>query len=190
MEKEIVLSLKNIYKKFGKKQVLSDFSYDFPKTGIISIMGASGCGKTTLLRIISRLEKPSKGLVEKDENITVSYVFQEPRLFPQFTAIENVECSGKKELAEKYLAKVMLSEYKDYLPSELSGGMQQRVALARALSAEADILLMDEAFRSQDEKTAEKLYELIKEYSKKHLVICVTHDSNEARKLSDDILFL
>lgn len=191
MEKEYILKLNNISKSFGKHPVLKDFSYAFPKKGTIAIMGASGCGKTTLLRIIAGLEKASSGTVEKSTEATISYVFQEARLFPNISAQKNVECCcNDVEKAKKLLKEVGLGEFLDYLPAELSGGMKQRVSFARALSFDADIMLLDEAFKSQDETTREMLYGLIQEESKKHLIIMVTHDVSEAEKLASEIIKL
>jgi len=154
-------------------------------------MGPSGCGKTTLLRIIAGLEKASSGTVEKSPETTVSYVFQEDRLFPTISALKNVECCcDDSAKAKELLKKVNLGEFLDYLPSELSGGMKQRVSIARALSVNADIMLLDEAFKSQDEDTRKMLYQIIREYAKKHLIIMVTHDIDEARELASEVINL
>ena len=88
------------------------------------------------------------------------------------------------------LEKVGLKDFADYLPSELSGGMKQRVSLARALSVDADIILLDEAFKSQDEDTREKLYTIIREEAEKRLFIMVTHDIDEAKFLASDMINL
>ena len=191
MTENYILKLNNINKSFGKQKVLSDFSYSFPKKGIVAIMGPSGCGKTTLLRIIAGLEKQDSGTIEKSKNIKISYVFQEARLFPSVSALKNVECCcDDKDKAEMLLKKVNLGEFLDYLPEELSGGMKQRVSFARALSAEADIMLLDEAFKSQDEDTRNLLYEIIRQVAENHLIIMVTHDIAEAELLSNEILNL
>jgi len=191
MGEKYILKLNNISKSFDKKSVITDFSYSFPANGIVAIMGASGCGKTTLLRIITDLEKPNNGTIEKAPNTRISYVFQEDRLFPTISALKNVECCcDDTEKAKELLVKVNLGEFIDYLPAELSGGMKQRVAFARALSMDADIILLDEAFKSQDEHTRELLYEIIREEAKKHLIIMVTHDIDEAGNLNARIINL
>lgn len=191
MSENYILKLNNISKSFGKQTVLKDFSYTFPEKGIVAIMGPSGCGKTTLLRIIAGLEKLNAGTIEKSDNVTISYVFQEARLFPEISTLKNVECCcDNTEKAKKLLDKVMLSEFLNHLPAELSGGMQQRVSLARALSVDADIILLDEAFKSQDEAMRELLYDIIRDEAKKHLVIMVTHDLSESQNLASEIINL
>lgn len=191
MNENYILKLKNINKSFGKQKVLSDFSYSFPEKGIVAVMGPSGCGKTTLLRIIAGLEKYDSGTIEKNEKVNIAYVFQEARLFPAISALKNVEiCCDDEKKAKTLLEKVNLGEFADYLPEELSGGMKQRVSLARALSVDADIILLDEAFKSQDEDTRNMLYEIIRKFSENHLIIMVTHDIAEAEILSDMIINL
>ena len=191
MDKSYILKSEKISKSFNRKPVITDFSYCFPATGVIAIMGPSGCGKTTLLRMIAGLEKQDSGIIEKASDVKIAYVFQESRLFPSFTAKENIECccdnSGKADIL---LEKVGLKDFADYLPSELSGGMKQRVSLARALSVDADIILLDEAFKSQDEDTREKLYTIIREEAEKRLFIMVTHDIDEAKFLASDMINL
>ncbi|MBQ8165327.1 MAG: ABC transporter ATP-binding protein [Clostridia bacterium] len=191
MQRKNILILKNICKSFNKKKVLSDFSYSFPSNGIIAIMGPSGCGKTTLLRIIAGLEKQDRGTIEKSSDTSISYAFQEDRLFPSISALKNVECCcDDSAKARELLEKVNLSEFCDYLPAELSGGMKQRVSLARALSVNADIILLDEAFKSQDKDTREMLYKVIKGESETRLIIMVTHDITEAENLASEIISL
>lgn len=191
MSENYILKLKNINKSFGKQKVLSDFSCDFPKCGIVAIMGPSGCGKTTLLRIIADLEKYDSGSIEKKENISIAYVFQEARLFPAINVLQNVEyCCDDEEKARNLLQKVNLGDFIYYFPDELSGGMKQRVSFARALSVDADVILLDEAFKSQDEDTREMLYEIIRTEAQKSLIIMVTHDIEEANKLASFIINL
>lgn len=191
MSENYILKLSNIDKSFGKQKVISNFSYEFPANGVIAIMGPSGCGKTTLLRIIAGLEKHDSGIIDKNEDLRISYVFQEDRLFPSVSALENIECCcDNRKKAVELLQKVNLTEFADYLPAELSGGMKQRVSLARALSVDADIMLLDEAFKSQDEGTRMVLYKIVSEFAQKHLVIMVTHDIDEAEKMSSEIINL
>ena len=191
MKKSCILKLENINKSFNRKPVITDFSYCFPPTGIIAIMGASGCGKTTLLRIIAGLEKQDSGNIEKAPETNIAYVFQENRLFPTLTAKQNIECCcDDSEKSEILLRKVGLEEFSSYLPSELSGGMKQRVSIARALSVDADVILLDEAFKSQDEDTRGKLYGIIREEAQSRLFIMVTHDIDEANALASDIINL
>lgn len=191
MDNNCILKLENINKSFNRKPVITNFSYCFPGTGVIAVMGPSGCGKTTLLRMIAGLEKHDSGSIEKASETSIAYVFQENRLFPTLTAKENIECCcDNSEKAEILLEKVGLKEFADYLPAELSGGMKQRVSIARALSVNADIVLLDEAFKSQDEETREKLYDIIRDEAEKRLFIMVTHDIDEANKLAFETINL
>ncbi len=189
-----MLKLNNISKSFGDKLVLDRVSLQIGTRGITAIMGQSGIGKTTLLRIISGLETADSGTVESTFK-RISYKFQEPRLFEWLTAIENIkvaigDTTDGVEIAKSYLQKVGLSESADLYPNELSGGMQQRVSFARALAYEGDLLLLDEPFSAVDEKTKQILISLVAEYAQNHAVILVTHSTEEASALGATIVTL
>ena len=173
------IELKNITKSFDGKKVLNNLSLKFPEKGVFAIMAPSGYGKTTLLRLISGLEKPDSGKISVDGKI--SFLFQESLLFPWLTAKENiVEVAGVSEnVALTLLEQMELSKDADLYPDQLSGGMQRRVALARAI-ARGGILLLDEPFNGLDEELKQGVYGIIKEYAKENLVIMVTHDGEEA----------
>lgn len=187
-----------IAKKFGQLQVFSDLSLEFPKHKITAILGPSGCGKTTLLRIMTGLLKPDQGLVESTAKL--SFLFQEPRLLPWLNIHQNLALVLEGKLTapdvdnqiEAYLKAVGLAEYHRFYPGQLSGGMKQRAAMARALSYPAELLLMDEPFKSLDLKTR---YQLISDFltlwrQKPNTVVVVTHDVKEAVWLGDRILVL
>ena len=188
-----MLRLDHICVTLGKKEILKDVSLFCERIGCIAIMGASGIGKTTLLRVIAGLIKPDSGSMESTfERISVK--FQEPRLFPWLTVKENVTAvlDGKdiSGTADKWLAAVGLDGDADKYPRELSGGMAQRVALARALAYGGDLLLLDEPFSAVDESTKTPLLDLIREYAKTHAVIVVTHNDAEAASLDAKIIQL
>ncbi len=168
-----MIKLENISVFFEEKAVLENFSYAFPKKGLVLITGASGCGKTTLLNVILGFIKPDGAIVTDGESI--SAVFQEDRLVPSLTALENVELVSNKAEAEKRLEEMKLSDSFDLYPKELSGGMKRRVALARALAKPSDVLVLDEAFAGIDDPLAKELIEKIKEEYKEKLIIAVTH---------------
>ena len=182
------LSIKGLTKSFGEKTVFKDFSYDFSDIGLYLIRGDSGVGKTTLLRMISGLDSAYSGDISGGGLTNVSYAFQEYRLFPTLTALENVMVSSKtesaadKESALEYLSRLGFTEADTaLLPSELSGGMKQRVSLARAFLSDAKILLLDEPTKELDPTLAAVVLEMISEESKKRLVIMVSHlESDEA----------
>ncbi|MBQ8869173.1 MAG: ATP-binding cassette domain-containing protein [Oscillospiraceae bacterium] len=189
-----MLKLTGISKSFGEKKVLENFSYDFGEKGVVCISGASGCGKTTLLRIISGLEKSQSGDILLSG--TVSFMFQEDRLLPWLSAWENVACVLNKKSAERkarafeLLKLVGLEGNENEQIPNLSGGMKRRVAFARAIAVEPDILLLDEAFTGLDEENRKKLSSLVSEAAKDHLVIMVTHDSEDIDSLADRVVAL
>ena len=183
-----MIKLEKITKKYGEQTVLENFSLTVAKGERVALVGASGRGKTTLLRIVSGLEKADGGTFEI--NGKIAYMFQEPRLLPWKSAIDNLLAVLKKEdfaLAEKYLLAVGLADDKDKMPSSLSGGMAQRVAFARLLAyteaTDAEILLLDEPFSALDGDTADKMISLLDNFAKNKTLIIVTHDEKHAEKL-------
>ena len=175
-----MIKLDKVTKKYGEQTVLDRFSLTLKKGSKTVITGESGIGKTTILRILAGLEKPDGGEIICDEKIAV--MFQEPRLLPWKTALENVRAPLSRDqfpLADKYLAAVGLGEDKNKFPQELSGGMAQRAALARLLAfAEANgstLLLLDEPFSALDGETAAKMLELIKAFAVGKTVLMVAH---------------
>lgn len=188
-------------------QVLEGIRFTVRQGELTCVTGRSGCGKTTLLKILAGLTSPSSGRVLL-EGSPVSgpgpdrcVVFQEYALFPWLTVEENiafglkirrVEKASAKEAVERYLALMGLSRFKDYLPREISGGMKQRVALARVLILNPKILLMDEPFGALDAQTREDMQSLLLELWEElhHTILFVTHDANEALLLADRILIM
>lgn len=185
--------LDKVKKSFGEKHVFNSLSLTFPDTGIISIMGPSGCGKTTLLRMIAALDSPDSGEIYV-QNKKISFLFQEPRLFNWLTAIENVTVIGSPHAddcvkrAVSILSKIGLKDDMNKYPHELSGGMKRRISLARSLAFGGDIYLMDEPFTGLDPKLKDSVSELIKDCCKSSLCIIVTHNINDALKISDSII--
>lgn len=179
------ISLKNISIAFEDRTVLENFSAEISEN--TAVMGTSGKGKTTLVRIIAGLEKPHNGEIVFENKPSFSFVFQEDRLFDGFNATDNVisVCKEPKKdalpRAQKLLEELLIprNEQKKAV-RDFSGGMKRRVALARALMAESDILILDEPFKGLDESTRSVAIECVKKHSKDKLVILVTHDKNEA----------
>jgi NitT/TauT family transport system ATP-binding protein len=186
----------------GRETVFEDISFDIEPGSFTTLIGKSGSGKSTLLNIISGVMDPTAGSIEfeteGDDEATIGYVFQSPRLLPWETCVRNIEYIHEDnpdytdELAQRYLDMVGLAGHYDKYPTQLSGGQKQRVGIARAFSIDPDILLMDEPFSNLDEITAadlrEQLIELWEEFGK--TVFFVTHDITEAVELSDRILML
>ena len=192
------LAIKNLSKKFGEKQILIDFSYDFPDKGLFILKGNSGIGKTTLLRIISGLDRDYDGEVIGGGIKNVSYAFQEHRLFPALSALKNITKIVYESAthAEEEQVKALLRELRfsdndmQLYPNELSGGMKQRVSLVRALCKNAPILLLDEATKELDTSLADTVIELIKKEAENRLVITVTHKTEEIEKLNGTVITL
>ncbi len=190
------MKLNNISVKYGDKTVYDNFSLEIPK-GITCILGASGCGKTTLLNVIARA-LPFSGKVDAQ---SVSYIFQSPTLIPSMTVEKNVEYVLKEQIKDKkkrkkivfdILDKVGLEKEKKNFPGELSGGMAQRVALARAFCYPSDCLLMDEPFKGLDVTLKKNILSLFLSLYRQNNrdVVFVTHDIDEAILLADNIFVL
>lgn len=169
-----MIRLDNVSVRFEQKTVLKNFSHTFPKKGIVLITGPSGCGKTTLTRLILGLLKPDSGSVETS-CVKIAAVFQEDRLVPSLTALENVMLVSDREQAERRLRTVGLPDSFSLYPDELSGGMKRRVAIARALAYGGDALLLDEALNGIDERLAKSILSAVCEEYRDRLIIAVTH---------------
>jgi sulfonate transport system ATP-binding protein len=193
------ISLKNVckdYKLRGKTiSVLKDINLELALDSKNVLIGKSGCGKTTLLKLISGLVIPSSGSIDLD-GAKLSYVFQSPNLFPWKNVRENIEFPLKKaadkELIDKWISLVKLDGFEGAYPSQLSGGMQFRVSIARAMVADNNFILLDEPFSDLDGFTREKMQELLLEiinYSKKGFLF-VTHSIEEAVKLADNLYIM
>lgn len=209
-----MIRFEHVNKSFGNEQVLIDFNLEIPEGEFLTVIGRSGCGKTTMLRMINGLHTPDSGrvLVQK-KNVaetdlialrrSIGYVIQNKGLFPHMTVSENITyvpvISGKKDklenrrLAVRLLKTVGLpEEMADRYPLELSGGQQQRVGIARALAADANILLMDEPFGALDEITKRAMQnEMLSLQKQLHMtIVFITHDIQEAMKLGDRVLVM
>ena len=175
---------KSVSKSYGSNAVIGGFSLKLPQGSKNVITGASGCGKTTLMRIAAGLEGCDGGSFV--HNGKIAYMFQETRLLPWKNALDNIRAVLPKEkfaLADKYLSAVGLADAEKKFPRELSGGMAQRVAFARFLAfaeaTEADLLLLDEPFSALDKETAAKMLELLKAFSLGKTLLLVTHDEGD-----------
>ncbi len=186
------LIIDKVNKSFAEKVILNNFSYKFNDNGIYILTGDSGSGKTTLLRMISGLDTDYKGSIIGAGIGKVSFTFQEYRLFPQLSAIDNVifaNSNGKDEAviekAKKMLKYLGISDSDfDLLPHELSGGMKQRISLARAFINDSPILLLDEPTKELDQENAKAVINEIKNQSSARLIIMVSHNDDDANQLN------
>ena len=190
--------LTNISKSYGDKSILKDFSLTVKENSICIITGDSGCGKTTLLRIISGLDTDYTGEIVGISPSDCAFVFQEYRLFPWLSAIDNVifAISDRKDEAVYKKAYDMLltlgfsENDMNLTPSELSGGMKQRVSIARAMLFDRPILLLDEPTKELDPVNSDIVRSLIIEESRRRLVILVTHRQEDVSLLNAEEILL
>lgn len=208
-----MIKFENVSKSFKDTKVLKDISFEIEDGQLVVLIGLSGCGKTTTLKMINRLVKPTSGKISIDgKNIAeedpiqlrrnIGYVIQQTGLFPHMTIRENTEIIPKvvkldpKKIAEKtkeLMVMVGLDEaFLDRYPNELSGGQQQRVGVARAFALNPDVILMDEPFSALDPITRSSLQdELVSLQSEvRKTIVFVTHDMSEAIKIADKICIM
>lgn len=184
-----MIRLEKLTLAYGEQRVLRDCSLCVEEGERVALMGASGCGKTTMLQVVAGLLSTDAAAV----NGTVSYVFQEPALFPWLTAAENVnvvlgDSADTMSEAQDWLRLVGLADCCGKYPHQLSGGQKQRVSIARALAYGGDILLLDEPFQGLDEATRQQMAALIdREWAGKTLLLA-THDLREAELLDCRVL--
>jgi ABC-type sugar transport system ATPase subunit len=208
--KTMFLKIENIKKTFHETEVLKNCSFQLSKGTTLSILGKSGCGKTTLLKILAGLLEDFEGeICLENENISHKtpqqrncvYLYQEPLLFPHLNVFENVAFGLRlrkikadviKEKTEMMLQSLELSDQVQKMPHQLSGGQKQRVAFGRALILEPKLLLLDEPFGALDVETRATMQVFFKEIAKKHQIssIFVTHDLKEAILMGDTLGFM
>lgn len=212
-----MLSLRNLNLSFGDNQVLDDINLEVEKGEVVTLIGPSGTGKTSLLRCINLLEKPDNGFItlgdldydfstiNKKETLNLrrktAMVFQQYNLFKNKTAIENVmdaqmvvQKKSKKEAYEKSmeeLKRVGLESKVDSYPNQLSGGQQQRVSIARALAVEPEVILFDEPTSALDPELVGEVLKSIEEVANSGMtIILVTHEMSFAEDISDKVVFM
>lgn len=182
------VKLIDVTKRFGEKAVLSSLNQEFLAGKCYAIAGASGIGKTTLLRIISGLEIQDSGSVILPEDAVISYAFQEPRLFDELTVAENISVVHPERDGLQILLELDLSNDADKYPDELSGGMKKRVGLARALAKKAHIYLIDEPTGGQDAQRCHTIAETISRYTQGSLCLVSTHDAALIGAIADHLI--
>lgn len=211
---EEILRLEHLEKTFGDHKVLRDINFSVSKGEVISVIGSSGSGKSTMLRCINLLEEPTGGKIifegmdicGKEMNLCqyrsrVGMVFQQFNLFnnmntlancvsPQMTVLKRTRAEAEK-IAKEYLYKVGMSAYLNARPSQLSGGQKQRVAIARTLSMSPDIILFDEPTSALDPEMVGEVLDVMRNLADTGLtMIVVTHEMAFARDVSDRVIFM
>ena len=209
-----ILKLEHLEKSFGDHVVLRDINLSVSKGEVISVIGSSGSGKSTMLRCINLLEEPTGGRIifegndisDKKNNVTsyrarVGMVFQQFNLFNNMNVLENCVCpqvtvlkksrADAEKTAREYLAKVGMDSFVNARPKQLSGGQKQRVAIARSLSMHPDILLFDEPTSALDPEMVGEVLEVMQSLAKSGLtMIVVTHEMAFARDVSTRVIFM
>lgn len=214
MEKELIVSVCDLQKSFGEREILKGISFDIHRGDVTCIIGPSGSGKSTLIRCVNFLEHPTGGHIEyRGTDVMqafkklplyrtkVGMVFQSFNLFNNMTVLENcmvgqVKVLGKnkeeaKATALKYLKHVGMDSYVNAKPHQLSGGQKQRVAIARALALEPEVLLMDEPTSALDPEMVGEVLRVIRNLAKEGFtMVIVTHEMAFARDVSNRVIFI
>lgn len=211
---ENVITLKGLKKSFSGREILKGIDLEIKKNEVISVIGSSGSGKSTMLRCINLLEESTSGdILFYDKSVIdgridineyrskIVMVFQQFNLFNNMTVLENcvrpqtVVLKRSREEAKanalKYLSKVGMAEYVNARPAQLSGGMKQRVAIARALSMDPEVILFDEPTSALDPEMVGEVLDVMRELAREGLtMIVVTHEMAFARDVSDRVIFI
>lgn len=206
-----MISVNKISKKYGKRYVFKNISFDIKDREKLLIIGPSGCGKTTLIRCLNGLNKVNSGniflngvKINQIDDVTlkskVGMVFQNYNLFPHLTVRENVAPAPKllkmgsdeeiDDLVKKLLSKVNIINKIDSYPSKLSGGEKQRVAIARTLATKPEVILFDEPTSALDPATISDFILLLKELSRTTTIVVVSHEMDLIKSFADKVLFL
>lgn len=192
---KMTVKAKDLYFSYGDQPVLQGVSIELTGDQPVVLLGGSGMGKTTLLRILAGLMKADAGEIEGiDKNTRIAVMYQEDRLFPHLTVYKNLKLIHPKvsrEEAAGLLAELNLEEaVLDQLPRELSGGMRRRVALARALLFEADLVLMDEPFQGLDVATRHMALAAVKKWTKGRPLMLISHEPEDGPALGAKTLMI
>ncbi|HHD2786648.1 amino acid ABC transporter ATP-binding protein [Clostridium perfringens] len=209
-----MINVRNLYKSFGKNEVLKDINETIKKGEVVVIIGPSGSGKSTFLRCLNLLEEPTSGVINfEGEDITnknvdinkirekMGMVFQQFNLFPHKTVMENLTIGPTKiknisngeaiKKGSELLEKVGLLDKKNVYPNSLSGGQKQRIAIARALAMEPDVMLFDEPTSALDPEMVGEVLGVMKSLAKDGMtMVVVTHEMGFAKEVGDRILFM
>lgn len=209
-----IFEIENLEKSFGENEVLKGINFTVQKGEVVSIIGSSGSGKSTILRCINLLEEPDSGeiryhgenMLEENSSINnyrtkVGMVFQSFNLFNNMTVLENCVIGQVKvlkrsrdeavKIADKFLEKVGMYPFRDARPTSLSGGQKQRVAIARSLAMSPEVLLFDEPTSALDPEMVKEVLNVMRDLAEEGLtMLVVTHEMGFARDVSNRVLFM
>lgn len=189
-----MIRVDNVSKSYGDKRVLNNVSCEFEDGKIYCIMGESGVGKTTLIRLIMGLEKPDEGYISSSKQFAAA--FQEDRLLEDRDAVDNVMFvlknggSKSREQTEQYLSELLPEDRLHIRVDSLSGGMRRRVAVARAMLSDRNTIILDEPFTGLDDETKKTVINFIKKWQNNRTVIVVTHSHTDSEMLGAGICML
>lgn len=188
-----MISLRNISIKFDEQYIIKDFSMDIGPAERVCLFAPSGRGKTTLLRVLCGLQELNSGSVHGLQDKRIAVLFQENRLLPQLSALDNLKLvlpAQRHHEAMDWLEKLGLSDSAHKTPLQLSGGMNRRLAIARTLAFGGDLYLLDEPFQGLDEATLQHCLQVVYEATKGKQLLLITHRQEEAEALCDRIISL
>ena len=203
----VAITIDNVVKRFGKDTIINGLSVDVRPGEFFTLLGPSGCGKTTLLRMIIGFNSIEGGTIKIDDQIindipthlrNMGMVFQNYAIFPHMSVKDNVAFGLKNRkvakekmnaLVDEILETVKIAHLKDRMPTQLSGGQQQRLCIARAMAVSPSVLLMDEPASALDPISTAKVEELIHELKKEYTIVIVTHNMQQAARVSDKTAF-
>ena len=190
----MAIKITGLEKSFGENHVLRDLNVELKDGGIYCLMGPSGMGKTTLLRILLGLERADAGTITGIDPDRTTAMFQEDRLCPVLTPVENVALICKKKAdrgaVRKSLERILPATCMDQPASELSGGMKRRVALARALYEPGKLVILDEPFTGLDRETKQEVIDYLLEQQNGRILLVATHGEDDAALLGAEIIRL
>jgi polar amino acid transport system ATP-binding protein len=209
----VIVSMRNVHKAFGSTEVLKGIDLDVAEGEVVTVIGASGSGKSTILRMVSNLETADRGEIvvcgvpvhdpkqAHKVHLHVGMVFQQFNLFPHLNALENVMLALRRvkkmskadaeRVAREALSKVGMADHSRKYPVQLSGGQQQRVAIARSLALEPRLMLFDEATSALDPELVGEVTSVMRQLAKDGMsMMIVTHEMRFAREIADRVLFI
>ena len=192
------IEIRNLSMSYPGLKIFEQLNYSFEAGKVTCLLGPSGCGKTTLLNLLAGTLQATAGTIHPDIRGKVAFIFQESRLLPWMSVLDNVTylmdetVADKKRWGMELIERVGLLGFEESYPPELSGGMARRVSLARALGKKASLLLMDEPFSSLDDELKDRMVAMMRDllHGERPTVLHVSHDTRIARELADKIIYM